>query len=59
MTKGKHDWSKMVEAIQMHIKSLNFGYKKELNLRQVAYKNKFARLLDAHTIELTDNKGAK
>lgn len=42
----------------MHIKKLNFGYKKELNLMKVDYKNKLAKLVAPHTISLQDAKGA-
>jgi hypothetical protein len=48
----------MVDKIQMHIKSLNFGYKKDLSTKGVDYKNALASLEDKHTILLKDKKGA-
>jgi thioredoxin/glutathione reductase (selenoprotein) len=54
-----HDWPTMVGNVQGYIKRLNFGYRTQLRSKKVVYYNKLARLLDAHTIELTDAKGAK
>jgi thioredoxin reductase (NADPH) len=53
----QHDWGKMVSAVQMYIKKLNFGYRSELRQKKVTYHNKLAKVVDAHTIELTDAKG--
>jgi thioredoxin reductase (NADPH) len=53
----QHDWTKMVSKIQMYIKKLNFGYKTSLRNEHVTYYNKLAKLVDSHTIELTDSKG--
>lgn len=52
----KHDWSKLVEAVQDHIGSLNWGYRVQLQEKKVTYLNAFAKLLDAHTVETTDKK---
>jgi pyruvate/2-oxoglutarate dehydrogenase complex dihydrolipoamide dehydrogenase (E3) component len=54
-----HDWSKLVKNVQQYIKKLNFGYRNDLREKKVVYYNKLARLLDEHTIELTDVKGQK
>lgn len=35
--KAKHDWSKMVTAIQEHIGSLNWGYKVQLREKKVIF----------------------
>lgn len=50
----KHSWEKMVEGVQNHIKRLNYGYRTGLKKEKVVYLNKLARLIDEHTIELTD-----
>jgi thioredoxin reductase (NADPH) len=52
-----HDWENMVEKVQTYIKKLNFGYRSALRSKKVVYYNKLARLVDQHTIELTDAKG--
>eukprot|EP00285_Hemiselmis_virescens_P001021 CAMPEP_0173415762 /NCGR_PEP_ID=MMETSP1356-20130122/85033_1 /TAXON_ID=77927 ORGANISM="Hemiselmis virescens, Strain PCC157" /NCGR_SAMPLE_ID=MMETSP1356 /ASSEMBLY_ACC=CAM_ASM_000847 /LENGTH=496 /DNA_ID=CAMNT_0014378035 /DNA_START=226 /DNA_END=1716 /DNA_ORIENTATION=+ len=54
-----HDWETMVNHIQDHICSLNFGYRTALREKGVKYLNSLARFVDAHTIELTDKKGEK
>jgi len=54
-----HDWMKMVEAIQDHIRSLNWGYKVQLRQEKVKYYNKIASLVDQHTLKLVDKKGAE
>lgn len=53
-----HDWNTMVGNIQNHIHSSNFGFKGELRKKQVKYFNKYATFKDAHTLILTDSKGA-
>jgi len=55
--KTKHDWGTMVQAIQDHVRSLNWGYKVQLRSKQVKYYNKFAQLLDKNTIKLTASNG--
>ena len=54
---AKHDWSKMVAAVQDHISSLNFGYRVSLREKNVEYKNALGAFVDAHTLSLTDKKG--
>ena len=49
----------MKNNVQMYIKKLNFGYKGALREKKVTYYNKLAKLIDNHTIELTDAKGGK
>ncbi len=53
----KHDWTTMVNNVQNYIKKLNFGYKFALKKENVTYFNKYAKLIDNHTIELSDNTG--
>ena len=52
-----HDWSKMVEAVQNHIGSLNFGYRTALRQKGVTYINAYGRFKDAHTIIATKKNG--
>lgn len=47
----------MVESVNNHIRSLNFGYKKELTQKGVKYYNKFATFKDRNTLILTDKRG--
>jgi Pyruvate/2-oxoglutarate dehydrogenase complex, dihydrolipoamide dehydrogenase (E3) component, and related enzymes len=56
-SKPSLDWPKMVEAIQSHIGSLNWGYKVALRDKKVKYLNEYARFVDAHTIKGVNKKG--
>ena len=42
----------MVDAIQAHIGSLNWGYRVALREKQVTYLNAFAEFVDPHTIKV-------
>jgi len=53
----KHKWEDMVNAVQMHIKSLNFGYRAELMSESVKYFNTYATFTDPHTVKAVDKKG--
>ena len=57
--KKDFNWNNLKENVQAHISSLNFGYRGQLRKNKVTYYNKFAKFIDAHTIELTDKKGKK
>lgn len=46
-------WETLVENVDNHVKSLNFGYKVQLREKNVDYKNAFASFEDAHTLTLT------
>ena len=50
--KPKHDWEKMIENINDHIRGINYGYRKDLTKRGIDNFNEFASFIDAHTIEL-------
>lgn len=52
-----HDWEMMVQAIQDHVHSLNWGYKVQLRNKKVKYYNKYASLVDNHTLTLKDKSG--
>ena len=43
----------MVEGIQSHIGSLNWGYKVALRDKKVDYINGFASFVDQHTIKVS------
>jgi len=53
----KHNWTKMVKQVQMHIKGLNWGYKSDLIKMKAKYFNSYATFKDAHTIHLDNGKG--
>jgi len=52
----KHNWNTMVEAIQAHIGSLNWGYRVALREKKVQYLNAYAEFIDAHTLKTTDKR---
>eukprot|EP00731_Ephydatia_muelleri_P002661 Em0001g2661a len=52
-----HSWVAMVDAIQNHIGSLNFGYRVALRNKGVKYINALGQLQDAHTIKMVSKKG--
>ncbi|XP_077165115.1 thioredoxin reductase 2, mitochondrial isoform X4 [Paroedura picta] len=45
-----HDWSTMAEAVQNHVKSLNWGHRRQLQDKKVKYFNLKGSFVDAHTI---------
>lgn len=47
----------MIESVNDHVRSLNFGYVKELRSKGIKYYNSFATFENDHTILLTDAKG--
>ena len=47
-----HSWNTMVEAIQAHIGSLNWGYRVALREKKVNYLNAFAEFVDPHTLKV-------
>ena len=49
-----HNWAKMVDGIQKHIGSLNFGYRTALRSKGVKYINALGQLQDAHTIKVRE-----
>ncbi|ROT75942.1 hypothetical protein C7M84_005499 [Penaeus vannamei] len=52
-----HTWSKMVEGIQNHIGSLNWGYRVALREKKVDYLNAYATFVDEHTLKTVDRRG--
>ncbi|XP_077016478.1 thioredoxin reductase 2, mitochondrial isoform X3 [Tamandua tetradactyla] len=45
-----HDWKKLAEAVQNHVKSLNWGHRVQLQDRKVKYLNVKASFVSAHTV---------
>ena len=54
-----HNWVKLVDKVQNHIKMANFNYRVNLRNKKVKYINAFAELTDPHTIKATDKKGVE
>jgi thioredoxin reductase (NADPH) len=48
-----HNWDKLVETVQNHVRSLNFGYRGGLRSNKVEYINALASFADDHTLEYT------
>jgi len=53
----KPQWEPMVQNIQQHIKSLNWGFKADLIKAKAKYFNEYASFVDAHTLELKKANG--
>jgi pyruvate/2-oxoglutarate dehydrogenase complex dihydrolipoamide dehydrogenase (E3) component len=47
-----HDWNKMVNNVQNHVKSINWSYKKGMISKDTDYYNYFATFEDKNTINL-------
>ncbi|GAB1300093.1 Thioredoxin-disulfide reductase [Apodemus speciosus] len=54
----QHNWKTMAEAVQNHVKSLNWGHRVQLQDRKVKYFNIKASFVDEHTV-LGVDKGGK
>ncbi|KAL7060614.1 hypothetical protein AAHC03_09953 [Spirometra sp. Aus1] len=52
-----HDWEVMVNGIQDHIHSLNFGYRSVLMSKKVTYLNALGEIIDPHTVKTTSKTG--
>ncbi|XP_056145374.1 thioredoxin reductase 2, tandem duplicate 2 [Lampris incognitus] len=46
-----HDWATMADAVQNHVRSLNWGHRVQLQDKKVKYLNIRGSLLDEHTIK--------
>lgn len=55
---AKHDWARLLDTVNNHVRMLNFSYKRGLRSAGVQYLSALASLVDAHTVEYTQ-KGAK
>ncbi len=47
-----HDWVRMKDEIQNHVRSLNFNYRVQLREKKVNYINAFASFVDQHKIKV-------
>src|SRR3990167_4739666 len=54
---AKHNWGKMMQNVNNHVKSLNWGYRQMLRGSGIKHFSMLAKLIDAHTVELDDGKG--
>jgi thioredoxin reductase (NADPH) len=52
----RHNWSKLVKAVQDHIHSLNFNYENLLRNDDIDYINDLAEFKDANTLVLSNSK---
>uniref|UniRef100_J3QMN4 thioredoxin-disulfide reductase (NADPH) n=1 Tax=Mus musculus TaxID=10090 RepID=J3QMN4_MOUSE len=53
----QHNWKTMAEAVQNHVKSLNWGHRVQLQDRKVKYFNIKASFVDEHTVRGVDKGG--
>ncbi|XP_069793536.1 thioredoxin reductase 3 [Narcine bancroftii] len=53
----QHNWTKMKEAIQNYIGSLNWGYRVALRDKKVTYHNSYAEFVEPHKIKATSKRG--
>lgn len=49
-TTGGHDWAILRDAVQAHVRSLNWGHRVQLNKKKVAYYNAHGKFLDHQRI---------
>ena len=49
----KHKWSTLVDGVQSHIGSLNWGYRVALRDKNVKYINAMGTFVDSHTIKVS------
>eukprot|EP01135_Chromosphaera_perkinsii_P006290 Nk52_evm19s485 gene=Nk52_evmTU19s485 len=52
-----HSWKDLVQAVTMHIKSLNWGHRSALREKNCEYLNAKGTFVDAHTVETVTAKG--
>eukprot|EP00062_Callorhinchus_milii_P016298 gi/632967690/ref/XP_007900117.1/ PREDICTED: thioredoxin reductase 2, mitochondrial [Callorhinchus milii] len=55
----RHDWATMAQAIQNHVKSLNWGHRVQLQDKKVTYLNLKGSFVDNHTIQGVSKTGKK
>lgn len=54
-----HHWNTLVNNVQDHIRSLNYGYAISLKDKHVEYKNQYCKILNKNQVEGTDIMGNK
>ncbi|TRY60271.1 hypothetical protein DNTS_030941 [Danionella cerebrum] len=52
-----HDWATMAQAVQNHVRSLNWGHRVQLQDKKVKYLNMKGSLIDEHSVRAVDAKG--
>ncbi|XP_061672526.1 thioredoxin reductase 2, tandem duplicate 2 isoform X2 [Syngnathoides biaculeatus] len=52
-----HEWVIMAEAVQNHVRSLNWGHRVQLQDKKVKYLNMRASLVDEHTVKARTKAG--
>nr|XP_025122922.1 thioredoxin reductase 2, mitochondrial isoform X5 [Bubalus bubalis] len=50
VAQAPHDWATLADAVQNHVKSLNWGHRVQLQDRKVKYFNVKASFVDMHTV---------
>ena len=55
--KETHVWGELVEKVQNHIGSQNFGFRVSLREKSVQYHNAYATFVDQHTVNAVDKRG--
>nr|XP_020759144.1 thioredoxin reductase 2, mitochondrial [Odocoileus virginianus texanus] len=50
VAQAPHDWATMADAVQNHVRSLNWGHRVQLQDRKVKYFNIKASFVNAHTV---------
>jgi len=53
----KHDWETLANAVQMHVRSLNWGYKVQLAGKSIQYINGYGKFLDKNKVTVTNRRG--
>ncbi|XP_072328869.1 thioredoxin reductase 2, tandem duplicate 2 isoform X2 [Scyliorhinus torazame] len=54
-----HNWGAMANAVQSHVKSLNWGHRVQLQDKKVKYMNLKGVFLDKHTVQGESKQGEK
>ncbi|XP_077457256.1 thioredoxin reductase 2, tandem duplicate 2 [Stigmatopora argus] len=52
-----HDWLTMAEAVQNHVRSLNWGHRVQLQDKKVKYLNMRGSIVDEHTVKARSQAG--
>jgi len=55
--KVEHNWPTLAKAIQLHIKSLNWGYRVQLYDNHITYLNARGSFIDSNTVRTVNKKG--
>ena len=58
-SKPEHNWETLVENVNTHISSLNWGYRSSLRQNGVTYLNAYASFMDKNTIKYKDSSSGE